>query len=509
MRWHHELAALGAAAVLATAVLAQGRNAVNSPKPDLPPPNGPALTVRLEPAQAQTLVGASISLRVSIQNSGGDMLELADADAPSPVTYLLRERASGKLLRFSAEDFTQRIFREPPPPLEVRQAALRPGDVQQRDEDLVEYAITPPPAGQYTLQASVRHAGAEYTSEAAALSIVPPRALALAAAFSGDGRRFGSVLLHQATADGAVELYQRDSFDNNPAVGVLRPRAVPAGVGSVALATDVDTTAPYRWIAWTAGDQVQIAQAWDRKLLFTSPPAATGLREARMLPVGWALEKHTALFLVAGSEGGRGRLRLVMLAQRKGPTLREVDLAASLPAQLVVGLARSETSTRFWAVWVEATATGGSRVLARSFTPAGVVGEPRVLTERPQAVLALALPAVMRDAAPTVSVLLARGSASAETVVRLPLEGEAPGTTLSLPSTAPAAASEWALEAGVWPPRVLRATAGEVQQVLAGQPAWSRLASASAPRLLRIEHASASWAAWVDADKGLQVQRLP
>jgi hypothetical protein len=326
--------------------------------------------------------------------------------------------------------------------------------------------------------------------------------LGLAVVSSGDGQRLGSILLHQDAA--GVTVYLRESFSNNPAVGVLRPRKQVAGDASVAIATDAGRSNEYRWFAGLSGDRLQIAQAWGRDLLFATEPAAIGLQQSRLVAHGWTFDNNVIVFLAVGRNGTRTHLKVADVAKRKGPSLREIDLAAAMPAHIVAGVTSSGNEKRIRVVWTESGAAGVTRIKTRSFTPDGPPDEARLLFERALPVAALAIPAIQHEGTSMVNVLLSSGPNQRPAVIRISLETGKLEAGLELADPGDHKPLDWAIEAEAWPPRIIMCSRDEVLQTIAGSGSWTMLAKSANPSFPRIEKTSAPWAVWADAEQGLR-----
>lgn len=464
----------------------------------------------------QYIAGGAIPIQVTLRNTGSTASMVEDKEAESPFLYTFIA-GDGSRQTVSAADFTHRVFLDPPPPVAPRMGALAAGQVRTWNEDPIEYAITPPVVGEYKLAVSYQNQGQTYQAPALPVTIAAPRPVALAVAFSGDGSRLGSLLIDRAS-DGTGTVYRREGRDNNAAVGVqylLAPNVVlPASMGAgAAVSTETAATYPYRWFAWLSGDQIQIAQAWDRSTLFTTPGKPSGLHGSYLIPVGWGLDKSTVMFMIAGlDDSGRAKIRTATLAARAGPLLGPVaDLSERMPHQIVAGAVASPGGKLLiHLVWTETSESGQTRVMTRAYESNGQpAGEAHLLVDKPLPVLAMAIPPVVREntAVASVHILLGGEKTRAVRALLAPAKLEAGFEVERLPDKNVKVTS-WAIEAGSWPPHIAAGTAHEVLVTVPGQAPWKILSESDAPSFLRIQKAAHPWLVWADQKQGIRYMSL-
>ena len=123
-----------------------------SMSPDLPSMPVPILTIKLH--QARFVLGDSIPIEVTLENSGKFPAEVPDPAIGSEFQFIvtLRKDPSTEYYFSWKRAINERYPLETPAPRhDLPGLQLAPGARQVYHEDLAKYIVNPPPPGEYTL----------------------------------------------------------------------------------------------------------------------------------------------------------------------------------------------------------------------------------------------------------------------------------------------------------------------------------------------------------------------
>jgi hypothetical protein len=478
----------------------------------------PSFQLAITPQQAEVLAGESLKVTAKLTNPGPNAVDAPSPDAPSEFEFVLWSTADNQpRYTLSALRARRSKVRDSAPPLERETVSLKPGAALTYNDDLMDYALSPPLPGRYLL--SVFHGkGAERVeSPRVPLTLTAPRVAALSAIAGANGRRLALVLA-QADAAGKQVVLQREGDTDRPTVGVLYRRVEvsrPTAIDGVAAAVELEDGGDgVRWFAWAQGDAVGGGVAQRNTLLERVGPAALGVKSARLYRAGWQPSQEEASFAALGQDArGQINFALIALTAMGDSKVKTVALAAqTMPAHW--GVQAQNGVGRFEIVWVE-TAGGKTRIERQTVTPdIGQASSPTVLSERAEPLAVLALNPLAGTAASVVDVLLgAAGTTGQMTFLRLPLGGGAPlgEWKVNVPA-GPQRPSAWALAPMPLANPVVLAKLGDKLLVCrAASGGWQTLAeNAAQAEHLRLEVISGHvWAIWADPGTGIHYKQVP
>ncbi len=462
----------------------------------------------------EVVAGGSLPLSVVVRNAApNSIVTVHSTETQSPFEYEFVSARDGSVRKLSASLFFQEFFRDPPPPSMPEMQPLVPKQELRYEEDVAAYAATPLEPAEYTVTVRYAHQGTVHSAKPQTISIVAPRVEAFAAAPNAGHVRLGSTFAHRA-GDGRVSVYHRESRTNRPDLGVAYERHIaPSGqrIDGVALATEIDETVDWRWVAWLESGSFRASAGWGKDLVHATGASALGVASPRLIETGWQFAKGDGLFLALGMLDGRARLKLLSIPVGKEPRHQTLDLAAAMPDAVVAGCAEQGGQIRIHVVWAERS-NGFTRLYARAYTPgAPNAGAPALLAERSEPLAALGMQAVVHGGAPAVNALFGpAGNERRMIYVRVAAAKDAKPAEWRF--TAPAGEiGGWAIDPGATENRYVLAKSGDRLVVMDAAPdaSWSVLAE-KAPEAahLSLSDAIETWAAWTEPGKAIQYRKV-
>lgn len=510
-RW---LVALGAwactaiaAALFATDAVAQlqGVNAMSD------------LRISLELPDDRWVVGTPYRVKVRLHNEGTAPAEVPTTLSPSEFEFRFSSAQLARVLSGKA----RRLSRRPDPaPVPRFVEPLAAGAIAEYTENLAEYAQPALPPGSYQLTVRwSRGVAGKDSSPTATVQVVAPRVGSLATAADASGTL--AVLWADERGTDQIVLMQREGARSDPAAGAASERVTlrTATAPALALTVSQEDNRGVRWSAWIDGVELgtRLAQG---DTVFAAPqplPLPLAIGKPRLHPIGWQPQAETAFFLVLGdSVAERVALAVVTQPVDDDASIRVAWLETGGP--VLRWAAQWRPPAGEFTVVTAAVVPGGLRVVAHTVAGDAQVTQSRTLSERAEALLALALAPLAGTGAGHVDLIFGPSAGSPPSVgfLRLPLDGGPP--LIEVPVLVPVdaagqPATDWALaptEAA--PPRLL-ARLGDLiigKFLSAGGRGFVLTRDAAGARELRlVKLGDAWWAVWIDPTLGLRYARLP
>ncbi len=479
------------------------------------------LNISLHIPKPEILLGESLMVEVTLENSGGDAVEVPSPDSDREFEYALRriDPDPAPPVIVSAKKARRQKTVETVPDLPRFLAKLNPQQKLVYPEDLSTYLIPAPPVGHYEITAAYDTGMQTLTSSAASVDIVAPRVADLAAVTTANWNKLASVFVHQ-NQDGTWAVFQRESSPDRFQEGVQYrridlPQSSTAPMVATAIELDFDPSG--RWFAWLEQTGLGAGVAQEATLFARIPPTAVALKNPRLYPIGWQPSGESAVFLVLGTDP-RGRVALTAITFEAAGTAAAstvVLAAAKPPTHWAARLAGMDPDPVFDVIWAE-TGPGRTWLFRQNVTPkTGQVGAVQALCEHSEALAAISL-YPLKGSTPDVVDLIYGPSKEATpfNFLRLPLTGGNPVLDIDIPQPqkdSPILPRAWALAAKpLENPVALALLDNKLMLVrMAPQPQWQVLnqETRQAGHLhLEVVGEDNLWAIWADTRLGIQYQ---
>jgi hypothetical protein len=493
-----------------------------------PPASGPAtiakgelavppLELKVSLLRAEVIAGEAIALTVTVHNRGDAAIRVHSSESQSPFVFQLLPIEAGRAGYTLSQHQYQVVISggDPPPPYTPPMEDLAPGAEVVHTCDPARYATEPILSGRYRLVAHYALGDQEFASPPVELAIVVPRVETFAGLVGPVTNSLALAFSHR-TADGSVALFQRESPPGKPDLGVAL-RCQESGPNSritgVAQAAELGEMSGRRWIAWLEGERIGALMAGMTRRSANLEPVPAGLSSPRLLPVGRKHDDGRAVFLVAGIEGGKPRVREFTFTVKEPPTVRTLDLGgATVPEHLLARYQPDGSDAQVTLVWAE-TAGGAVAIYRRSY-PAGdpgAGGERELLLKRPGSLLAMELLPVGGE---SVDVLFGPvGTSGKYSYLRIPLPGAKPAVERLFDGPG-GKVDGWAIAGPQADGFAVIAKVGErlIWSRIEPGEGWHLIASGSGQATYMSLFALGDrrlWAAWYDPQSGIRYQPLP
>lgn len=352
----------------------------------------------------EVIAGESIPLAITIRNGGGTAALVHSPQSRSPFVFQLLSAEEGAVAHTwsAAQHELQLTGGDPLPPYTPPMVDLPPGKEVAHENDMASYATEPLLPGRYRVVVHYEHEDRWISSRPVELTVVAPRPEAFAQT-ADDGADALSVVFTHRWANNSLSLFQRDSSPGRPDLGAfLRclERGPEARIGSVALAVVAGDARGRRWYAWLEGDHVGAAFAAMKQRPSSLDYGPLDMSDARLLPVGRKHDDGRAVFLIAGKEKGKVRVKEITLTMDMAPAVRTIDPGTSeLPERMLACYRAEGADAVVTLIWPEIDKDRAC--IYRYAVPPGkdtARGERKLLLEHTGALLALEAPPLGRHA---------------------------------------------------------------------------------------------------------------
>jgi len=481
-----------------------------------------AVLLTIAPVHPEVIVGESLNVKVTLENTGTEPVEVHSPESPSELEFILRTEEQGREPRMLSEREAMSLRNpESVPELPTTMATLAPKATLDYTEDLAGLAIPPLEAGRYQVSVAYRLAGERVESPGEPISIVVPQVRALAAA-PGPTRGNLSLVFVHAAADKTQAVFHHESAPGAPADGTAYRRATvapPASVTAAATTVELYRNQGVRWVAWLQDGALAAAVAQLHTLFVSVKPVDLGLKSPELQPVGWQTSDNTAVFAALGTgEGNRVAMAIVSFDARDGGKGRVTTVPLAAAARPTWWAAQYQVENEKARLHVVCAAVAEGKMQVQRQTVSLDTGEaeaPVLLTERAEMVAALALSPLAGEPAAVDALFGPVGDEGKLTLLRLPLDGGKPlGEWTSTAPEGPdkARPSAWAMALALLPDPVVLAKHGN--KLLARRAAggdWAPLADQAA-RAVHLQLAVLAdgvvWAVWADPRTGIHFRAL-
>ena len=486
-----------------------------------------SIELKIEAAPGRFASGAALPVKVTLKNTGNEVLQAPEAMFQDVFEYSLQALdPKGSSYGLSAQRARLARIDDHLPTQAITTSPLPAGQSRVFNSDLASLSSQALAPGRYLLTAAYAGTAGRVTSPATPIELLAPAWRALASVSATRGARLAQVAMDIA-ADGSGTLYQRESQDERPEDGVLYARwstKAPVQMLGAATAADSDTSPDgVRWFAWLqngpGGVAVGAGVAQGETVFKRVDALPLGVAKAVLAPNGWQGSQESASFaaLAQGTDGG---LKLVMVAfSASGQSgVRSVALdGAAAPSRWLLRFHGPGAPLKLDLVTVEAQA-GRVRVVHRLVDMArGAASAPLTLNEGPEPVAALSLEPLRGRGPDAVDVLFAAAGAPPRMVFkRLPLSGGKPleETAFGVPADAQGQVpGDWQLAPPAHPQRVAAAKFGQQligRHLSQGGKGFVLDPQAQGASQLQLRSAGpALWATWADAALGLRFAKVP
>lgn len=488
---------------------------------------GAQVTTKLK--RTDVIVGETLAATTLVANKGDQPFSVHVGLSPCELYELRSPKDDSVIVALSQEQWARAMRgARQAPPLQADKEEVQPGKSCELRGDPALYAFGRIPPGQYRLVVRVLADNGSVTSEPVDITVAAARVGRLAAlecAYAGAA----GIAFDHTDAEGAIWLFQNETDDLRVNSGIFHRRVKLEGegpLGGLALAIRTDSEGEGRWLAWVRGAQFGAVLGWGNAAAATPKPVALELTEARLVEPGFQMTDGSALFVVAGVQGGTAVVQPVVVSKDGIKKGKVAPLARKLPEGILAHYAGAEGGGKLHLVWAE-TEGDTSTILSRPYDETGALltKEPHKLAVRKAKLQAIELSAI---AAPETTGVLAhalfgpqeRKDAEGKpeifyTFTRIPLAG-----ALGEPSDHELLPPEGEVSAWAIPPMptrgrllVLAKTPTDIVYNWAGQKAeWVVLAKGvkAAQHLSAVTAPSGYWAAlWVDPETGVQMAPDP
>jgi hypothetical protein len=460
----------------------------------------------------EVIAGESIPVAITLRNGGSRTVRVHSPQSRSPFVFQMLSAKDGTVVHTwsAAQHEWQLTGGDPLPPYTPPMTDLAPGKEITHENDMASYATEPILPGRYRVVVHYAYEEQQLSSRPAELTVAVPRPEAVAETADPGTDTLAAIFTHR-WANGALSLFQRDSSPGRPDLGTfLRclDRGPEAQIGGVALAVVAGEARGRRWYAWLEGDRVGAAFAAMKQRPGSLDYGPLALSDARLLPVGRKHDDGRAVFLVAGNDKGKARVKEITFTMDKAPAVRTLDPGSgAMPPRMLACYQAEGGDATVTLIWPE---VDRDRVrIYRYAVPPGKgagKGERKLLLERTGALLALEAPPLGGHA----DVLIGpAGGQNACTYLRLSLED---GNILAEhPVPLPAQKVDlWAIAAG---PAEIFAALAKTGDLLFRYKAgdWSILTpGVREARHLRLHvlRGGRLWATWADPQAGFRYRRI-
>jgi hypothetical protein len=476
----------------------------------------PHLELNTSLKRSEVIAGESMYLTIVITNNGDQPVQVHSAQSRSPFVFQLLSAKDGAVIHTWSERQYELLLTggDPLPPYTPPMVELAPGKSVTHENDLASCATEAVRPGRYRIVVNYSLGDQHYASPPVELSVVVPRIEAFTEVAASNTNNLATGFWHR-NGDGSVSLFQRESQAGRPDLGVaLRclDRGTGAQIGGLALAAVVGDARGRRWFAWLEGDRLGTAFAGMKQRSTFLGPVPVGLTNPRLAPVGRKHDDGRAVFLVAGIEGGKVKVKEVTFTMRSTPVVRTIDLGAStVPERLLAHYQPAGADAAVTLLWPEVEGNV-VRIYRRSFAPGQTAGqgERKLLLERPGPLAALEMaplgpefagalfgPAVKQTACTYLRISLTDGKLLAEHALEAPKEK----------------VDVWAIASAPLEDPPVLARAGDLLLKTTAKTVGGWRVTASGVRearhlQLHVLRGARLWVTWVDPQSGIEYRPL-
>lgn len=358
----------------------------------------PAIELNASLLQDVAMVGESINMVVSVTNTSSTPIEVHNPGVENPFIFNLISPDNGRVLDYFSKT---KYWSAVNPQIGPRQPSLmnlEPGNTLEFHVDVGDLVVDPIPPGQYHISASYLLDGESYESPEMKITIIAYQVMAFTG-FTTEGENALVTASMSKDNSGSAYMMNRESRSGHPGLGVTR-RWVPLGDGiekpSVSLAINVaEEPVVGWWFAWLEGGRVGAAWNWEARLITTFEARSVGFESAALIERGLRTDRSRASFLVAGSEGGKAKVKLLTFnfvpsAPQQSPETRTFNLGQSLPERILARYIIQGEAKKVQLVWAD-MADETTKIYLHTLDLDGPEdqGQPVLLLESPETMVAM------------------------------------------------------------------------------------------------------------------------
>lgn len=474
--------------------------------------------LRCTPVSQSTACGAALFVETQLDSGATDPLSLIEGGYGSPFSYRLEPKAVGQAtLHLSAKGYAQRKFpsmgkpaanipRVVPP---AGKKAVPPSGKYHRKEEIAHYLAGNIPAGDYALIACLEADGDTIYSEPVDIRIEPFRVRGSASTYCGHRLSFAAVVAHES-ADSGTSIYQFESLGEDALDGVWYPRntslsEVPT---SMAVSSHVGNRGEGRWFAWTTATSLGAQKGHGKVATIVVSSLALNSPTVVLLDGSFDHADGSATFFAID----QSRESLIRVhADADGLQFADVDAPwFGVPRGVIVTYDLRAESPVVHFTWAEKS--GPDTLVWQSSSRAEdmtAVNAPLLISQRPEDLLALTTPRVIRPGGRDRRDLHMLWGAAADGLMTCGLhrEGKSPPHPEETRFAAPdASMSQWALTHERESSFIVAASDGSQLLLRSVAGTWEvSIAGCSIEELtLLTADGTRIWAQWFDRSSGYE-----
>jgi|GEM_PF-4330066 hypothetical protein len=357
------------------------------------------LKVRCTPILQTIPCGAALFVETQLLNGAADPLSLPEDGSGSPFSYRLVPKSPEQdTIHISASSYAKKKFPTIKAPSGGKPRVIEPGRKYHHKEELGHSVAGNIPAGEYALIACHEADGDTLSSEPVDIRIEPLQVRGSASTYCGHRLSFAAVVAHEAS-DKALSIYQFESLGENALEGVWHPRntGLAATPTSMAISSHVGNRGLGRWFAWTTGTELGAQKGRGKTTTILASSLKLDSPSIVLLDGSFDHADGSATFF-AVDQTRESLLRVD--ASENGLTLTEVDAPwFGVPQRVIVTYDLRGDAPIVHFTWAERS--GADTLVWQSSNRAddmAVVNAPLMICQRPEALLALSTPRVLRFA---------------------------------------------------------------------------------------------------------------
>ncbi len=356
--------------------------------------------LELRLAKEEFIFWESMPVNVTVSNKGDAAVDLPQGEA-IPITYEFRSPSDGETkASVLATNRWEMLTRDKDsPPREISEEELEPGKTRELVADPVLYAMKGLPPGDYRLVGVLEAPDGDVESDPAPVRVVPARIGHVSTQWCSF-RKVRPVIFDHEDSDGDRWLFHLESMGHFISSDVFRRGGRLEGPGPVeglAVSMDVEAGCSGRWSAWLQDGRFN-ALCWELGVVGKPSPVPVGLENARLIQPGFQFAPQgggffavgEGLFFVAGTDGGKVRIKAFRTSKEKIVAVGEMPLGKVLPERILGRCTPAKAGSEIDLAWSE-TENGATRVfnLACDKKANPSSSKPLLLYERESALLAM------------------------------------------------------------------------------------------------------------------------